>query len=340
MARSRHNPVIPPHEVGRAFIRMPKYDPISAASIGNYGPIYFVGPGTRFGYGDRIIVGTWDWRNTPWGSYAMVNIQPFHSEKEALMALRMGRYVGMPLMAHPPYNLVQVKHPGNQGLPPLLVSPNPFELDIYAQPGEHLHAEPYPYPWVSEAERRAYQGAQSRRIETPYGVFNDYDEYTRVTPQYYASRTPEQVLEELIQAQWREAVELGAPPPGSPIPWPFPRKTSFISHYAGTKLIERAPYAVYASERNYNGVQAIPQDAAYPFYRILAERLVIEGKGKGEAEWGLTATQKKKFKTPGSLSYRALPAVVRGDIRYYILDWKLEDEEWAYSIQSNVVRIY
>ncbi len=342
MARSRHNPVIPVHEVGRAFVRMPKYDPINAATIGNYGPIYFVGPGTRFGYGDRIIVGTWDWRNVPWGSYAMTNIQDFHSEKEALMALRMGRYVGMPLMAHPPYNLVQVKHPGTRGVPPLLLSSNPFELDIYAHPGEQLHAEPYPYPWISPDERYATASdpfyRQGAPVVTPYGIFEDFT--PRATPVYYASRTPEDVMEDVVREQWKEALEQGAPPPADPSPWPFPRKNSFITHYAGEKIRERAPYASNTSQRGVNPAPAIPEAACYPFYLALAEKLVLEGKGKGEAGWDLTAAQKKKFKTLSSLSYRSITPVVRGDIRYYILDWKFEDEEWRYSVPSNTVHIY
>ena len=343
MARSRHNPVIPPHEIGRVFIRVPKSTPINSATAGNFGPIYYVGPGTRFGYGDRIIVGTWDWRSTPWDSYALGDITHFNSEKEALMALRLGRYVGRPLMAHPPYNLVQVKHPGAVGVPPLLMSTNPFELDIYAQPGEQLHAEPYPYPWLSPDERHARASDPFLRpgapVATPYGIFEDFSSYAP-TPVYRPSRSPENVMEDVVREQWQEALEQGAPPPADPIPWPFPRKNSFITHYAGDTISGRAPYASLTSQRGGSEAPHVPENARYPFFVALAEQVLKEGKGKGVANWGLTAAQKKKFKNLSSLSYRSITAVVRGDIRFYILDWKLADEEWRYSVPSSVVHIY
>jgi hypothetical protein len=331
MARSRRNPISPSSK-GRVFARLPK----GISPVGNearLSPIYYVGPGDNLGWNNSFIVAYFDWNAGPFSAFDIRDVQEYRNEKEALTALRSGRYQGMPGMFSPPYALWQLDHSGNQGIPPRVLHSAPFELDLLAKQGEVFTASPYDYPYSRDA-----------RSSSPFGpslVPSTYSEYFGSSPfpgnlSSSFSVTPEQVLEMTLQEAWQESLRMGDGfYPADPIAHPFPRKNSLVSHYAGITLDDEIPYADIKGAREERAVPPVPPTQIQMYAQMVAERLVSDVKDSD-----LSKAKKAKMNKVSKLAFRILPAQIRGDVRVYILDWKLADEPWRYNVQSQSLNLF
>jgi hypothetical protein len=329
MARSRRNPICPSSQ-GRVFARLPK----GISPVGNearLSPIYYVGPGDNLGWNNSFIVAYFDWNAGPFSPFDIRDVQEYRNEKEALTALRSGRYQGMPGMFSPPYALWQLKHSGVKGEAPQLIYSSPFELDLITKAGEVRPAYPYDYPYSREP-----------RSSSPFGSStpSSYSEYfgSSPFPGTYSSGfnvSPEQVLEMALQEAWQEALRIGDGfYPADPIAHPFPRKNSLISHYAGITL-EEHPYADIKGDREERPVPQIPSPEIQMYAQMVAESLVSNAKASD-----FSKAKKAKMNKVSKLAFRILPAQIRGDVRVYILDWKLADEPWRYNVQSQPLNLF
>jgi len=326
--RAHRNPIAP-SSLGRLFVRLPKGHLPTPGTEARYNHLYFVGPGDRLGWPGSLIVAIYDWTAGAFSAFNVLDVQEYSKESDALSALRSGRYAGFSGMVSPPYSLFQVDHAGIQNVPPRLLSQMPFELDLLARPGESLHAQPYDYPYSREASARSVPPPPpaSSHASTYFG--NTASTYfgSRPTSNYFV--TPTDVLGMVLQLAMEEAFRKGGEFPRDPIPSDFPRKNSIVTHYAGTELDGELPYARVVGERMSHAVPPVMPEHMRGYINDLAYQLCADVKNSD-----VSAYKKKKMNTPSKLAFRLLPEVIRGDIRTYILDWKLADEGWRYDVQS------
>jgi hypothetical protein len=206
----------------------------------------------------------------------------------------------------------------------------------YGQPG------PYPHPQHTSAHWAGYgTGTHYTQQPFPYPPMG-----SPVPTSYVASHQigPQQSLEQVMMDHYREAALENAQGPLENLGWTgAPRKNALVSEYIGftipNDLVKhKAPTAEWWTTRSINSIDEIPQGELPVLVSLLWNTLSEDAKTSPKARAALKLVKKADmFQNPYLIQWRVLEPVQRGDVRYYVCQWKLAYEPHRYETTGNVL---